>query len=350
MPCSYRCDDDCSDSSSVSRISSSSSLVALPHEPSRATIVTPASPSTSQRLAVLLPSNLWKSDADAAECDTLKCTTKFSMFERRHHCRKCGGVFCSTCSAKTTDLLDTSSMPFIIPPSSMPLYLLAASAPPGALVNARVCDDCYNTIHGSRSSTRARSPLATESCIVAASSSQPKPTSTASTSSALLPAFSPSSLSSSSSASLLASPVDAPIPPSTRSTGSRHRSRRPLSRSNSSTTVPQSPTVRRTSIHSTDSNRGTSVVDNNTPKDLGVLDSYPLKISSQGCKLTGAAVWSPRHIPHKYDAPHVVVAASLPTDEDDEHDNHCIRVNGEFQVRAPVQDPVISTGPEWSTF
>lgn len=39
----------------------------------------------------------WIKDADAKYC--FNCEIKFSMTERRHHCRRCRNVFCTGCSA-----------------------------------------------------------------------------------------------------------------------------------------------------------------------------------------------------------------------------------------------------------
>ncbi|KAI7860726.1 hypothetical protein BDC45DRAFT_3984 [Circinella umbellata] len=39
--------------------------------------------------------NHWKPDADATHCAFMACTVSFGLFERRHHCRKCGDIFCS---------------------------------------------------------------------------------------------------------------------------------------------------------------------------------------------------------------------------------------------------------------
>ena len=41
----------------------------------------------------------WKSDADAIICDAPVCRKVFHLFERRHHCRHCGHIFCNTHSA-----------------------------------------------------------------------------------------------------------------------------------------------------------------------------------------------------------------------------------------------------------
>ncbi|KAI9026513.1 hypothetical protein CLU79DRAFT_742053 [Phycomyces nitens] len=37
----------------------------------------------------------WKPDADSLQCASPDCQTAFGLFERRHHCRKCGDIFCS---------------------------------------------------------------------------------------------------------------------------------------------------------------------------------------------------------------------------------------------------------------
>ena len=39
---------------------------------------------------------MWQSDSDVDKC---ACGTSFNMFVRKHHCRLCGQVFCSSCTA-----------------------------------------------------------------------------------------------------------------------------------------------------------------------------------------------------------------------------------------------------------
>ncbi len=34
-------------------------------------------------------------DSSVQECDLTVCARLFSLFTRRHHCRRCGGIFCA---------------------------------------------------------------------------------------------------------------------------------------------------------------------------------------------------------------------------------------------------------------
>jgi len=60
----------------------------------------------------------WVPDAERDSC--VKCSTPFSTFNRRHHCRHCGNIFCSDCSSKEI------AVPRI-----------------GITTPARICDECY---------------------------------------------------------------------------------------------------------------------------------------------------------------------------------------------------------------
>lgn len=46
----------------------------------------------------------WKPDANASICDAPICPKSFNLFERRHHCRHCGHIFCNTHSHYTIPL------------------------------------------------------------------------------------------------------------------------------------------------------------------------------------------------------------------------------------------------------
>lgn len=50
----------------------------------------------------------WVDDASVSECP--ECTSEFSLLIRKHHCRKCGGIFCWQCSNYTL-VLPSSNKP-----------------------------------------------------------------------------------------------------------------------------------------------------------------------------------------------------------------------------------------------
>ncbi|KAL4238418.1 hypothetical protein ACF0H5_003126 [Mactra antiquata] len=64
------------------------------------------------------PREQWIPDSAASVCMVCK-VERFSMFNRRHHCRRCGRVVCSGCSGNVTQIKG---------------------------INARTCDDCYREI------------------------------------------------------------------------------------------------------------------------------------------------------------------------------------------------------------
>ncbi|CAF0781552.1 unnamed protein product [Adineta ricciae] len=71
-----------------------------------------------KRLGSIAPD--WVSDDLAPAC--MKCTNKFSITRRRHHCRACGKVFCSTCCWQKVKLIHDDSK------------------------EDRACNDCVKTI------------------------------------------------------------------------------------------------------------------------------------------------------------------------------------------------------------
>ncbi|RHZ53274.1 FYVE zinc finger domain-containing protein [Aspergillus thermomutatus] len=67
----------------------------------------------------------WKADAASPNCDSPTCRSSFGLFLRRHHCRHCGHVFCS------------SHTPHVVP-----LDQDARFHPEG--VPSRACDLCWS--------------------------------------------------------------------------------------------------------------------------------------------------------------------------------------------------------------
>ena len=163
---------------------------------------------------------------------------------RRQHCRKCGGIFCAACTTRSTLLLDTSQLPFLNPPRNV--AVTSYNSPESPVELSRVCDECYDQIHGtqySRSITlkqRSQS-LQWESDSASSAASSPRTPATPLDGSAIAPA-----------------PV-----------------RRPLVRAQTSPRVPQLP----------------------PPPPAGVsneLAAYPLCHSSAICKATGGGRWEPK--------------------------------------------------------
>lgn len=44
---------------------------------------------------------MWQKDSEATEC---KCGSQFSIFNRKHHCRLCGHIFCGTCTTSRSTI------------------------------------------------------------------------------------------------------------------------------------------------------------------------------------------------------------------------------------------------------
>ncbi|KAG9019294.1 hypothetical protein FRB90_004301 [Tulasnella sp. 427] len=273
----------------------------------------------TQRLAVILDRDCWKSDKDSQKCDSWGCETLFSIWERKHHCRKCGGIYCQACSSKTMPLLDTSRMKFIHPPANIPMPLLAVSSPTGGLVPSRVCDDCYAYLNNQPipSVTLIREAAAT------ALPTRPSPlrTSTPSVDSVPSLSHSPSGSSSNASSQQLCYPAGTTFVKKPRHLRRSHTS------ASSRSKGPSPIVARRDSLNARSPSpaltapqtRASPVPQVPVPmslqpaqpvdySSLGVLAEYPLKISSKGCKASGAAFWNPKlarriESPIRYEAP-----------------------------------------------
>ncbi|KAJ7440520.1 hypothetical protein B0H11DRAFT_1883112 [Mycena galericulata] len=103
--------------------------------------LTPTSPSPSPYGSVigipsvaLLSRELWKNDQETNYCEI--CSARFTLFKRRHHCRRCGGIFCHECSSRTAPLLEKAS-------THSTLFTMFKSRASRVSI-VRVCDDCCN--------------------------------------------------------------------------------------------------------------------------------------------------------------------------------------------------------------
>jgi len=239
-------------------------------------------------------------------------------------------------------------MPYVFPPESLPLPLVAASSSKGAAVPHRVCDDCYSLVMGQR--RPSASALSASGIVTSPASS--------------LPALS-SSLSSQSASSSSSRGDTRVCRPKALSSPQRPK----LSRSATAPLIPGSPASstapprrRRnpTTVRSSSPTPSSSSTSRTQPTDLGVLESYPLKMSSQGCKITGAAVWSPRttsiriELRQQSETRNIRIS-SLCDDDDDDDESPALRrgvvVHGEIQLRTPIEPKSLRTGgPNWSTF
>ncbi|KAI4142267.1 MAG: hypothetical protein L6R39_005011 [Caloplaca ligustica] len=86
----------------------------------------------------------WKPDSHATICDAATCHKSFSLFERRHHCRHCGHVFCNEHSSH-----------------KVPLDHNAEFHPEGAA--SRACQHCWDRYCAWRVSRTSRTNSITSS-------------------------------------------------------------------------------------------------------------------------------------------------------------------------------------------
>lgn len=85
----------------------------------------------------------WVNSNLVLSCQT--CMSTFSIFLRKHHCRACGGVFCSTCCYKMIEIPNN----FIQKPVEDDTYKQKISSLTKWLANGNkslVCNDCFNKI------------------------------------------------------------------------------------------------------------------------------------------------------------------------------------------------------------
>ncbi|SCV71561.1 BQ2448_3149 [Microbotryum intermedium] len=66
---------------------------------------------SSVAAGVALPRSAWRPDEEALICAASDCSLRFDLINRRHHCRKCGEVFCSSHSSRMVSLWPPSMSP-----------------------------------------------------------------------------------------------------------------------------------------------------------------------------------------------------------------------------------------------
>lgn len=82
----------------------------------------------------------------------------FSMFNRRHHCRRCGRVVCQNCSSKRMQVSK-----HFIPPCIFQYLCFFTQVPTYGDILVRVCKDCYVQSHPDGTGTSIRSEHSTRS-------------------------------------------------------------------------------------------------------------------------------------------------------------------------------------------
>jgi len=91
----------------------------------------------------------WKPDSSCTQCE--ECNLPFTLFRRRHHCRRCGGIFCAKCSAGRVALPDRGYATPVRVCGSCTISALSASALKGFYRHSQgslpsfVTDECERT-------------------------------------------------------------------------------------------------------------------------------------------------------------------------------------------------------------
>lgn len=86
----------------------------------------------TQNLSGLAHNARWKLDSEVTRCEAMGCTHKFEKSwygtSNKHHCRRCGGIFCDKHTSKRIDLA---------------IALTEKSGTVKGAKQVRVCDQCY---------------------------------------------------------------------------------------------------------------------------------------------------------------------------------------------------------------
>lgn len=85
--------------------------------------------------------NIWKNDNLVNKC--MACNKLFTFFNRKHHCRYCGNIFCYNCTSKTITIPDfITDVPKSADYWNISHYITGIKG-----TEQKVCDECYNTIN-----------------------------------------------------------------------------------------------------------------------------------------------------------------------------------------------------------
>ncbi|OAQ99191.1 hypothetical protein LLEC1_06526 [Akanthomyces lecanii] len=80
----------------------------------------------------------WKPDTESSLCDDPLCKRSFTYFNRRHHCRKCGNIFCDSHSSSVLPLdQDANFNPRAVP--------------------SRTCNHCFEQVKARHSRNNSQS-------------------------------------------------------------------------------------------------------------------------------------------------------------------------------------------------
>lgn len=82
---------------------------------------------------------VWQEDSGVKACPL--CETKFTFFNRRHHCRKCGKIFCNKCCGKFCTFIPGSS---VVEPEEEGGRTIVRNE--YQYYKFRTCDKCYDEI------------------------------------------------------------------------------------------------------------------------------------------------------------------------------------------------------------